>query len=132
MGSTDIGAKTDKDLFLVGFHAVAFFDLLGQANALAALGTKIPSELSKPELIDLLKQTYARVQKFRNTFKQVFEGLSEVNRDPSRFGVLTEEQKRTLESMVPPKTNYFGFSDSFVASVFLADFHTKVPVLGVY
>jgi hypothetical protein len=87
----------------LGYHLVAFLDVLGQREKFKALRMPTTAE-QHAEVAEVLRQTAGFVTELRGVFASQFSVFE---------SALTRLRNVTTESVTP---NYLGFSDSFIAS----------------
>jgi hypothetical protein len=104
----------------LGYHLVAFLDVLGQRERFKAL--QLPQTPEQAAAIaDVLRQTAGFVLELRKAFEQQFAIFE---------SALTNVKRHTSEPILP---KFVGFSDSFVTSVPLhTDGSQLVPIVSVF
>lgn len=109
----------EERTYELGFHLVAFLDVLGQRDKFR--GLKMPTnQLEEGEVKEVLRQTVGFVAELRRIFKKQFEVFESTVSIP----------RGTDERLSP---SFTGFSDSFVTSVPLRQkTNPLVPVVTVF
>jgi hypothetical protein len=110
----------EKRTYKLGYHLVAFLDVLGQRDKFRSL--KMPSNSQEAdEVKEVLRQTAGFVAELRTVFQTQFEVFE--------AGALNM-RRHTKEPLRP---SFTGFSDSFVTSVPLREEgYELVPVVTVF
>jgi hypothetical protein len=110
----------DKKNYILGYHLVAFLDVLGQREKFRKLELpETPEDYARVEQV--LKDTAGFVSQLRDMFREQFEAFE----DGFSSGRLQ------IKDSVRP--NFVGFSDSFVASVVLRnDGGDLVPIIKIF
>lgn len=120
-----------KEKLEVGYHIVAFLDLMGQQEKLRAL-TKLPEksdEAGNRELLNYLKQTYGAINGLRTNFKSYFDGLQKTS-----FNIkdLPIDKRWLYKNMANNPIRFHQFSDFVMAFMSLrTDHEAKLPIRGI-
>lgn len=98
--------------FLSQYYLVAFLDILGQRESLRRLTALPTNEEEKAEFIGHIRQSYGKVARIRNDFKNYFD----VPYSPNINLVAPEHQEQFLASR-KSEVSFYSFSDSIVIYV---------------
>jgi hypothetical protein len=125
--------KKRKDTLRVGYHVVAFLDLMGQQEALRNLSS-LPNKDNPDEyqeFIENLKNTYGAVSFMRSIFKDNFNYFKKKQKPPKGLSKPKLQIYKQLTST--PPIHIHQFSDFTTASVSLdSGQNARVPIKGVY
>ena len=109
----------EKRHLRLGYHLVAFLDVLGQREKFKAL--RLPETPEQAAVVgEVLRQTAGFVLELRKGFEEHFTLFE---------STLTNIKQHTRE---PIRPKFVGFSDSFVTSVPLHSSNDLVPIISVF
>jgi hypothetical protein len=124
--------KNDNNKLEIGYHVVAFIDVMGQQEHLRQL-TTVPTTNDCDEyanLIKSLKNTYGAVHTMRNTFNKYFD---EFQKRPISLKEIPIEKRQLAKELISNPIRSHQFSDFVVAFLSLRnDRGAKLPISGVY
>src|SRR5579872_4699117 len=112
--------RMEKKMYKLGYHLVAFLDVLGQRDKFR--GLKMPTNAQEEdEVKEVLRQTAGFVAELRTVFQTQFEVFE--------AGALNMRR----HTKQPLRPSFTGFSDSFVTSVPLREEgYELMPVVTVF
>lgn len=124
--------KKNKTKLGLGYHVVAFVDLMGQQELLRSL-TKLPDEGNEEEyreLVSNLKDTYGAVKTMRESLQKFITSFEKQSIKPEG---LPKEKKALFRELTNNPIRVHQFSDFVLAFLSLrSDQGAKLPMRGIY
>lgn len=123
----------ENEPFALGYHLVAFLDLLGQGDELDKIQSLPNNAAERAATIRVLQRTAGRVLDIRKAFDALFQELTK-GATESFLSTLPAEQRARVASARKLRVSNRGVSDSFIVSVPLEerDQHPYTAAVGVF
>jgi hypothetical protein len=128
--SRTVVPQQDDDL-QVAYHAVAFFDLLGQASELLMLQDLPDSKAGREALVACIRRTVGVVEAFRKTFTDFYESYTAIDTLEQQVRRLPPPKSAVLPLLQRPELRFTHFSDATVISVPLVNTHQRLSLRAV-
>jgi hypothetical protein len=116
--------------FLFQHYLVAFLDILGQRESLRRLTALPTKEEEKTKFIAHIRQSYGKVARIRNYFKEYFDASDSYI---TNVNVVASEHHEQFLASQRLEVSFYGFSDSIVICVpLMSNDENCTAINGIY
>jgi hypothetical protein len=114
----------------IGYHCLAFVDILNQKEALRKIHKLPDTETEKAEFINQWKEAFGVVDAYRSSFDSFFKAYSQPTQP--KLPKLNREETRLMRHFLNYEIKEQLFSDTMIYYVSLMDHPNRLAITGVY